>query len=116
MNSLYERQETEKEAKQISDGLSIDDLNFEYEVEGNTHFTPVRVYNNSKKTILEMPRSVETNKLPSLLVINAGQRELINYRFRNGKFIVDGLPDHIALLLGTEDHQQTVLIKRKEGE
>ncbi|WP_257576208.1 P-type conjugative transfer protein TrbG [Vibrio parahaemolyticus] len=115
MDSMYERQQTEQHSKEIADGLNIDDLDFDYDIEGNTRFTPVRVYNNSVKTILEMPRSVATGKLPSLLVINAGQRELINYRYRNGKFVVDGLPEQIALLLGAGKHQQTVLIKRKEG-
>ncbi len=83
MDSMYERQQTEQHSKEIADGLNIDDLDFDYDIEGNTRFTPVRVYNNSVKTILEMPRSV-AGKLPSLLVINAGQRELINYRYRNG--------------------------------
>ncbi|EGQ8056596.1 P-type conjugative transfer protein TrbG [Vibrio alginolyticus] len=115
MDSMYERQQTEQHSKEIADGLNIDDLDFDYDIEGNTRFTPVRVYNNSVKTILEMPRSVATGKLPSLLVINAGQRELINYRYRNGKFVVDGLPEQIALLLGAGKQQQTVLIKRKEG-
>lgn len=115
MDSLYDRQQSEKQSKSIGNGLNIDDLDFDYDIEGNAKFAPVRVYNNSVKTILEMPRSVATGKLPSLLVINAGQRELINYRYRDGKFVVDGLPDQIALLLGAGKHQQTVLIKRKGG-
>ncbi|NMT19429.1 TrbG/VirB9 family P-type conjugative transfer protein, partial [Vibrio parahaemolyticus] len=68
MDSMYERQQTEQHSKEIADGLNIDDLDFDYDIEGNTRFTPVRVYNNSVKTILEMPRSVATGKLPSLLV------------------------------------------------
>lgn len=115
MDSLYERQQSEHQSKQIGHGLTIDDLNFDYEINGKTAFTPIRVYNNSVKTILEMPRSVATGTLPSLLVINAGQRELINYRYREGKFVVDGLPDQIALLLGAGKQQKTVLIKRKGG-
>ncbi|GAL12083.1 conjugative transfer protein TrbG [Vibrio astriarenae] len=113
MDSLYQRQESERSSKQVGDGLNIDHLDFEYAIEGNTHFTPVRVYNNSVKTILEMPRSVATGTLPSLLVVNGGQRELINYRYREGKFVVDGLPEQIALVLGAGSRQKTVLIKRK---
>jgi type IV secretion system protein VirB9 len=115
MDSLYQRQQSERQSKHIGNGLSIDDLDFDYEIDGKTAFSPVRVYNNSVKTILEMPRSVATGTLPSLLAINAGQRELINYRYREGKFVVDGLPDQIALLLGAGKHQKTVLIKRKGG-
>ncbi len=80
---------------------------------GRAPFVPVRVYNNSLKTIIEMPRSVATGKLPSLVVVNGGRHELINYRYRNNQFIVDGLPNQIMLLLGTGKYQQSVLISRK---
>lgn len=113
MSSLYQRQTSEQQAKQIGNGLNIDDLDFGYHVEGKAPFAPVRVYNNSLKTILEMPRSVQTGKLPSLLVVNAGRRELINYRYRDGKFIVDGLPEQFVLVLGAGKYQQSVLIKRE---
>lgn len=112
IESLYVRTQQEKEQKQLNNGLSIDDLNFNYKTEGKAPFVPVRVYNNSIKTILEMPRSVATGKLPSLLVVNAGRHELINYRYQNGKFIVDGLPKQIILLLGSGKYQQSVLITR----
>ncbi|MBO0201297.1 TrbG/VirB9 family P-type conjugative transfer protein, partial [Vibrio alginolyticus] len=46
MDSMYERQQTEQHSKEIADGLNIDDLDFDYDIEGNTRFTPVRVYNN----------------------------------------------------------------------
>ncbi|WP_223295704.1 P-type conjugative transfer protein TrbG [Vibrio sp. L85] len=113
LNSMYQRQQTVKASTTLGNGLNINNLDFEYRIEGKTAFAPIRVYNNSIKTILEMPRSVQTGKLPSLLVVNGGQRELINYRYRDGKFIVDGLPDQIALILGAGKRQQTVLIKRK---
>lgn len=112
IQSLYVHTQQEKAQKQLSNGLSIDNLNFNYETKGHAPFVPVRVYNNSIKTILEMPRSVATGKLPSLLVVNAGRHELINYRYQNGKFIVDGLPKQIILLLGSGKYQQSVLITR----
>ncbi|TON22739.1 P-type conjugative transfer protein TrbG, partial [Vibrio parahaemolyticus] len=41
MDSMYERQQTEQHSKEIADGLNIDDLDFDYDIEGNTRFTPV---------------------------------------------------------------------------
>ncbi|WP_305812907.1 P-type conjugative transfer protein TrbG [Photobacterium leiognathi] len=113
LDTLYAREQTQKAHKQLGNGLNIDDLDFNYKTEGRAPFVPVRVYNNSLKTIIEMPRSVATGKLPSLVVVNGGRHELINYRYRNNQFIVDGLPNQIMLLLGTGKYQQSVLISRK---
>lgn len=113
LSSLYAKRTSAQAEKQLGNGLNIDNLDFNYRVDGQAAFTPVRVYNNSIKTILEMPRSVATGKLPSLLVVNAGRRELINYRYNKGKFIVDGLPKEIVLVIGAGKYQQSVLIKHK---
>ena len=113
VETLYAKEATQTANKQLGNGLNIDSLDFDYKTEGKAPFVPVRVYNNSIKTIIEMPRSVATGKLPSLVVINAGRHELINYRYRHHQFIVDGLPDQIMLLLGTGKYQQSVLISRK---
>lgn len=113
IESLYAKQAAATELKTLGDGLNINNLSFNYHIEGKAPFTPVRVYNNSVKTILDMPRTVATGKLPSLLVVNANKRELINYRYQNGKFIVDGLPQQIILLLGSGKQQQSVLITNK---
>lgn len=115
LESLYTRTKEAKERKILGNGLSIDDLDFNYKTQGQADFVPIRVYNNSVKTILEMPRSVATGKLPTLLVVNDGRREQINYRYRNGRFIVDGLPKQIILLLGSGKYQKSVLITKQGG-
>ncbi|ELV7517072.1 P-type conjugative transfer protein TrbG [Photobacterium damselae] len=115
LESLYTRTKEEKERKILGNGLSIDDLDFNYKTQGQADFVPIRVYNNSIKTILEMPRSVATGKLPTLLVVNDGRREQINYRYKNGRFIVDGLPKQIILLLGSGKYQKSVLITKQGG-
>ncbi|EEZ39025.1 P-type conjugative transfer protein TrbG [Photobacterium damselae] len=112
LESLYTRTKEAKERKILGNGLSIDDLDFNYKTQGQADFVPIRVYNNSVKTILEMPRSVATGKLPTLLVVNDGRREQINYRYKNGRFIVDGLPKQIILLLGSGKYQKSVLITK----
>ncbi|TFZ62437.1 P-type conjugative transfer protein TrbG [Photobacterium damselae subsp. piscicida] len=115
LQSLYTRTAEAKERNTLGNGLSIEDLDFNYKTQGNAPFVPVRVYNNSIKTILDMPRSVATGKLPTLLVVNDGRREVVNYRYLNGRFIVDGLPNQIILLLGSGKYQQSVLITKQGG-
>ncbi|MFM2625775.1 P-type conjugative transfer protein TrbG [Vibrio owensii] len=111
-DSYYTAQTAKKEARSLGGGLSIDDLDFNYDIHGNAAFKPVRVYNNSIKTILEMPRSVSSGELPTLLVVNAGKREVVNYRYREGKFIVDQLANEIILLMGVGSDQESVIVRR----
>lgn len=109
-DSYYARQEAEKAQKTLGNGLNIDNLDFNYRVSGSAPFKPVRVYNNGIKTIIEMPASVNARELPTLMVVNAGEKEVVNYRYRNNKFIVDQLATGIILITGVGSHQQSILI------
>ncbi len=112
-DAYYAAQTAKKAATTLGNGLNIDHLDFDYDIEGDAAFKPVRVYNNSIKTILEMPPSLSSGELPTLLVVNAGKREVVNYRYREGKFIVDQLANEIVLLMGVGRDQESVIIKRK---
>ena len=112
-DSYYDTQQQHIAEKTLGDGLNIDNLNFNYTVSGRGAFKPLRVYNNSVKTIIEMPSSINAGELPSLLVVNAGKKEIVNYRYRNNKFIVDQLAKQIVLIMGVGSDQQSVLITYK---
>ncbi|MCL4128457.1 UNVERIFIED_CONTAM: hypothetical protein GTU68_009385 [Idotea baltica] len=109
----YAAQAKEKKQNSLADGTSINSLDFDYDIDGDADFKPVRVYNNGIKTIVEMPSSVDNAELPSLLVVNGDKQEIVNYRYRDHKFIVDMLPTQFILIMGVGDDQQSVLIKRK---
>lgn len=40
-------------------------------------------------------------------------KKLVNYRVKNGNFIVDKLFDRAVMLLGHDDNQETIEIRRK---
>lgn len=111
----YAKQEAVKAQKTLGDGLSIDSLDFNYSISGSASFKPLRVYNNSVKTIIEMPASVNSRELPTLMVVNAGEKEVVNYRYLNNKFIVDHLADEIVLITGVGSRQQSILITYQGG-
>lgn len=113
--NYYAKQAKETAQKTLGNGLNIDSLDFNYRVSGDAPFKPVRVYNNGIKTIIEMPAAVNARELPTLMVVNAGDKEVVNYRYRDNKFIVDQLTAEIVLLTGVGSHQQSVLIKHQEG-
>lgn len=99
--------------------LNINNLNFNYTIEGKASWTPSRVYTDGKKTIIELPENVRTAELPILSVINVSDKfykkptfEAINYRVNNNKFIVDTVIDTAMLSIGVGKSQEIVIIER----
>jgi len=105
----------------LPNGQYVQELDFNYQVKGKTLFKPLRVYNDGVKTIIEMPLKVEQTSLPTLLVVNGNQRELVNYRYKNsyikdgrkinGRFIVDQISQQLILVTGVGSDAKTILIK-----
>lgn len=114
-DAYYAKQETEKAQKTLGNGLNIDSLDFHYRISGDATFKPVRVYNNGIKTIIEMPASVSSRELPVVMVVNGDENNVVNYRWHDGKFIVDQLADEIVLLAGVGSAQESVLITWQGG-
>lgn len=113
-DDFYATRAADRQAKTLGNGLNIDNLDFEYRIEGDAPFRPVRVYNNGIKTFIELPRSVASGELPAVMVVNpgTGEKEVVNYGWSNGKFIVDQLARQIVLVIGVGRQQQSVLISR----
>ena len=114
------KEETEK--KMIPQtGENLDALNFNYTVEGSAAWKPVRVYSTSRQTIIQLPASVKANEMPTLLVLrndsgrfDEDNLELVNYRVRGDRMIVDQLFKHAVLIAGVGSSQDRVTIKRNE--
>lgn len=66
-----------------------------------TGYNPSEVYADGDHECIVMPAGLQ--QLPIVLAINdsSGQDELINYRFINNAFVVDGMRRHLVLMLGT---------------
>lgn len=86
-------------------------LDFAYRMRGDRSFMPVHVMNDGVHTYIEMPQGIQD--LPTVFGIGSdGSDTIVNYRYRGGTFIIDGLPQKITLVLGTGRGQRRVIIER----
>lgn len=101
--------------------LDVDatDLDFAYDVKGSARWKPVRIYNDSQRTIIEMPPDIGQMEAPSLLVIRkskgwftADEEVMVNYRVQGHRYIVDSVFDKAVLLAGVDGAQERVSIAR----
>lgn len=91
---------------------SAADLDFAYEIKGKAKWAPTRVYNDGEKIYIDMPDSVRTGDAPTLTVLGKkGANELVNYRYLDGRYVVDRLFDKAILLVGAGKSQESVTIK-----
>lgn len=90
----------------------MDNLDFNYQYSGEASLYPIRTFNDGKKTYIQMPKKVMSASLPALVVVHGTHLlsdddiAVTNYRIKDDKFIVDGLPKHIRLFLGSPNHNQ----------
>jgi type IV secretion system protein VirB9 len=94
-------------------GHTLNELDFDYTIEGSASWAPVRVYNDGVKTIIQMPEAMAQTEAPALLVIGADKKEqLVNYRVRGDKYIVDQIFGKAELISGVGHRQVKVIITR----
>ena len=91
--------------------VSPEALNFEYRIEGNKcRFKPQRVFDDGKKTFIQMPKEMRATDAPALFLIEEGEEPLlVNYRVKGDYYVVDRLFDQAELRVGPE---KRVLIER----
>jgi type IV secretion system protein VirB9 len=96
----------------------LGDLNFNYRLSGHARWKPIRVYNDGRKTIIEMPGAMKQTQAPALLVLKKNglfQKDshiMVNYRIQGSRYIVDNVFDSAVLLAGSGASQQKVTITR----
>ena len=117
-NSQSEEIKAKKEIslKDVTTGAYLKDLSFGYTIKGNAKFKPIRVYNDGRKTIVELPRSINSSNIPLLMTVEPESKKpvIINYRYQNNKFIVDAVFDKAILISGVGRSQKKVTIIRGE--
>lgn len=94
--------------------LSLENLNFNYEVRGKADWKPERVYDDGIKTYIKLPKRTYTSEMPILLVSKGGQTVLVNYRVNKTAMIADGVFDEIILVLGVGKNKEQINIVRTE--
>jgi len=102
-------------------GEYLGDLDFSYEItpNGTIAWTPLRVFNDKQKTIIQMPEAMAQSEAPTLLVVrregglfDADETVQVNYRIQGNRYIVDTVFDSAILIAGVGKHQDAVAIKR----
>lgn len=100
-------------------GEYLGNLDFNYTVSGRAAWKPLRVYNDGKKTIIEMPREMSQDEAPTLLSIRPdgspkGRDEevLVNYRVQGNRYIVDSVLTQAIMITGVGRGQTKVEIRK----
>lgn len=96
--------------------VGVDKLNFNYSIEGDYPHRPVRVFDDTFKTYIQMGLDFRTQEAPVLVLLDAeGKEQLVNYRLKNGYFTVDKIFSKAALIVGVGGSQQKVTITRGQA-
>ena len=113
-NQIVAREVEEREVKTIPETKEyLGDLDFEYTLSGKASWKPVRVYNDGRKTIIQMPSTISQTEAPTLLVLrSSGEEVIVNYRLQNDRYIVDSVFDKAILIAGVGGDQDKVTITR----
>ncbi|WP_322075540.1 P-type conjugative transfer protein TrbG [Burkholderia cenocepacia] len=100
-------------------GEYLGNLSFNYAVDGSTRWKPTRVYNDGRKTIIEMPSTMQQSEAPALLVVRKdggvfsdAETQMVNYRVQGNRYIVDTIFDKAILVSGVGSSQEKVTITR----
>jgi len=103
----------------------FDKLDFHYAISGNADWKPIRVFNDGRKTILQLPETLSQTEAPSLLVLRGEDSSLpwgekpeevmVNYRVQGNRYVVDGIPDRMILIAGAGSQQTKVVINKGEN-
>jgi type IV secretion system protein TrbG len=122
-DALREREVKERERDTMPETKEyLGDLHFDYAIDGDGPWRPVRVYNDGQKTIIEMPSTMRQTEAPTLLVMRGtdsvlpwgakADEVLVNYRVQNGRYVVDSVFDKAILIAGVGSSQEKVTITR----
>ncbi|HET9147018.1 MAG TPA: TrbG/VirB9 family P-type conjugative transfer protein [Acetobacteraceae bacterium] len=106
-------------------GLTAKDLDFNWKIRcgGGGWFSdsdcraikPTRVFDDGTHTYIQVPGNLaNTSGLPTVLATNsAGQPALINFRVKNGYYVLDGVPAQIKLIAGVGSHGRVAVLTRE---
>lgn len=93
-------------------------LSFNYAISGKAGWKPLRVYDDGRRTVIEMPAAFRQTEAPVLQVVRGGtggkeEPVMVNYRVQENRYIVDAVFDKAVLLAGTGRAQKRVTIARR---
>jgi type IV secretion system protein VirB9 len=87
-------------------------LDFRYVATGERKILPAHAFNDGKHMYLQF--AMQLAQMPVVLEVGPNGDQLINYRVKDSTtYIIDGVPDRIALVVGTGKGSQRATIWRK---
>ena len=107
------RMEAEKQIKTPRLGVDIDSLDFNYTIRGDAAWRPTRVFDDGIHTYVDLPNRALSDDIPVLLVSPVrGSNEIVNYRLKNNRFVIDGLTSKVVLLRDVGNRQQRIEVTK----
>jgi type IV secretion system protein VirB9 len=114
---LAKQKERDRKQTQIAElpANAVESMNFAYKVTGgDTTMRPVRVFDDGRKTYIQMSVEAQHREAPVLVVIGTdGKQEMVNYRVKESMYIVDRLFERAELVLGAGKKARKVKIDRE---
>jgi type IV secretion system protein VirB9 len=93
---------------------AVDSMYFNYRLKGDDGIRPVRVFDDGKKTYIQISLAAKNREAPVLVVIGSdGKQEMVNYRVKDDMYIVDRLFEKAELILGSGKKARKVEIDRE---
>jgi type IV secretion system protein VirB9 len=108
--ALRRAEEVAARAEPVADHLALEQLNFDYRIEGDRPaWRPVRVFDDGRRTLIEFPPAIARTEMPPFFIVGKeGTAELANYRVTGRYLVVDRLFERAELRLGAGRRQQRV--------
>lgn len=116
LDALKAQDEASRLTTPMAAGLSVDQLQFRYEVTGDApSWRPLRAFDDGQKVYIQFPAGIAQGDLPPLFLVGPdGDLQLVNHRYQAPYYIVDRLFGAVELRLGG-DRAQAVRISRTDG-
>ncbi|MGJ5814891.1 P-type conjugative transfer protein TrbG [Paludibaculum fermentans] len=94
---------------------AVDSMYFNYQLKGGDEtIRPIRVFDDGKKTYIQISQAVKNREAPVLVVIGPDRKaEMVNYRVKDDMYIVDRLFERAQLILGSGKKARKVEIHRE---
>ncbi|ETR74021.1 MAG: Conjugal transfer protein [Candidatus Magnetoglobus multicellularis str. Araruama] len=94
--------------------VDVKNLNFQYTIDGEARWKPIRVFDDAKKTYIQFPDRISVGELPPLFVISHEDKpQIVNYRFKNNFYIVDRIFYKALLQIGQKKPRKVYIINNK---
>jgi type IV secretion system protein VirB9 len=94
---------------------AVESMYFNYRIKGgDVNIRPVRVFDDGKKTYIQISQAARNREAPVLVVVGPdGKQEMVNYRVKDDMYIVDRLFERAELILGSGKSARKVGIERE---